>query len=287
VAAALRRLASISTALEQLGEGKAEAPLVLTALGLGDLIKAVEDARTALDSRGLGAVVSDLGSVPAIAELAARRDEVLAGLSKTLEGETASKVLASLRALGAAADDPSGDAPLTRMVLLEAQLRLDVEEARRRETFYDRTLVLLETQEQAYRDELLSLARVERLRRELDETGCLTAATPDDPRYLERLFTGNPVAVAKCRERVFRLLVHYSAAWTLGRVESEQIDYRLIALHHESALDTSDIAFRRWASLLEPPVDQLVALYETGLRPENIVAVLQALGVGAIAAGVN
>lgn len=281
----IKRANKVNDALNKLIQGQ-DTGAALTALGLGDLVSQYQKAKSGLDDQGLGLVISDLISVPALAKLKASRGQLMVGLSSTLQGETATNVVASLKAIGVAFDDPE-DAPLTAMVLKEKQLELDIVEARKREAFYDNTLALLKEQEAAYRDELAFLGQSELIRKELEATGCLSTVTNQQSDYLEHLFTDKDASVVKCRERVFRLLVQYSAAWTMGRAKSEQIDYRLIALHHESALDTSEIAFQKWESLLGLPIDQLVAHYKTGLKPEDILSIIQALGIGAIAVGVN
>lgn len=307
VRAAARRLieraAQVQRAVDAFVQGDEGA--ALRQLGLGELADQLDKAREELASLpvDLSLVVGDLDAVPAVARLEAVREELVAGFTETLQGESASKVFASLEALGVAFQDP-GEAPLTAMVLREKQLDLDVAEAGKREAFYDRTLALLQDQEAAYREELAYLGQAELRRRELEQEGCLEPAAaaaaaaagegsdapppPSEPPVHEQLSTDRGARAAHCRELVFRLLTHYSAAWTLGRVRSEQIDYRLIALHHESALDTSEIAFRRWQALLGLPIDQLVALHQTGIKPEEIVpVVVEALGLGAIAVGVN
>lgn len=281
----IHRADDVKSALNKLIQGQ-DTGSALKALGLDDLVSKYKKAESGLDLQGLGLVVSDLISVPALAKLEASRGQLMLGLSATLQGETASKVFDSLKAIGVALDDPA-DAPLTAIVLKEKQLELDIVAARKREAFYDNTLALLREQEAAYRDELAFLGQSELIRRELEATGCLSEVSNQESEYLEQLFTDKDVKVVKCRERVFRLLAQYSAAWTIGRVKSEQIDYRLIALHHESALDTSEIAFQKWDSLLGLPMNQLVAFYETGLKPEDIMSIIQALGLGAIAVGVN
>lgn len=290
----IRRAETVKSALESFLNGDDQT--ALEDLGLTDVATRLQEARTRLSALGLdlSQVVDDLGALPAVAKLEASRGEIVAGLSGILQGQTAKNVFASLEAIGVALEGPA-ETPLTAMVLKEKQLDLDIAAARDREAFYDKTLALLEQQEAAYRDELAYLGQAELRRQELVKKGCLSTAKsedPDDPEappeYLKIWFTEEDPAVVECKELVFRLLVQYSAAWTFGRVASEQVDYRLIALHHESALDTSDIAFQKWASLLGPPIDQLVAFSKTGIRPEDIVTpIVNAFGLGAIAAGVN
>ncbi len=272
---AFQKLAVLADNLERLTQ-EGDAGAALQALGLGG-------RASLLDVPGLTAT-------PLIAKLEAQRQGVLAQLASALPGDTA-KVFDSLQAIGTALEAPAGPPPVTELLLLEEQLNLDLEAAAKRKAFFDQKLALLREQEEAYLVELVHLGRAEMTRRGLAKK-CLLPEAPEpeaitEPRLLERLFTDTPVALEKCREDVFRLLVAYSNAWTLGRVKVEQFDYRLIALHHQAALDSSEIAFAKWQSLLGLPIDQLVALHQTGLRAEDIMSIVNALGLGAIAAGVN
>lgn len=282
----IERAEDVRSKLEAFVNGDSSA---LNALGVPNFGKKVDDARTELSDLGLdlSSVVGDLSSVPLVAKLETARAEVVAGLSSTLQGETADKVFDSLQAIDVALSGPT-HAPITAMVLKEKQLQLDIAAARNRANFFDKTLALLELQEAAYRNELAYLGQAELRRQELVRKGCLADISNANTPFLNQLFTDRDPAVIACREIVFRLLVQYSAAWTFGRVDSEQADYKIIALHHESALDTSDIAFQKWVALLSPSIDQLVAFSETGIKPADIVTpIVNALGLGAVAAGVN
>ncbi|MEM9292147.1 MAG: hypothetical protein AAGD01_10740 [Acidobacteriota bacterium] len=259
----------------------------LKELGLDDLAAALAAAQAQMAALGLGSefALGDLSALPLASRLEAEREELAAGLADILAGDDASRVIQSLRAIGVALDG-ADQAPWTALTLKEKQLALDLAAARDRELLFDQTLALLEEQEAAYRNELIFLGQAELRRQELERKGCLSQGAGENPAVSRSLLTGEDAV--GCRPLFFRLLVDYSAAWTLGRVQSEQIDYRLIALQHQAALDTSEIAFQKWASLLGPPIEQIVVFSSSGLKPDELVETLvSALGLGAIAVGVN
>jgi hypothetical protein len=90
-----------------------------------------------------------------------------------------------------------------------------------------------------------------------------------------------------CKEDALRALVYYANSWALGRVTADRIDYTLIGARHVAALDVSEVALAQWENLIGVPINGLVAYHASGLKPEDIAAFLQALGVIGIAAGVH
>jgi hypothetical protein len=86
-------------------------------------------------------------------------------------------------------------------------------------------------------------------------------------------------------------LLAYANAWTIGRVAQEEIDYMLIGLAHESALDASAVALAQWENLIRVPLAQLVALHGAGITSEEISTIIghiiTAAGFGAVGVGVN
>jgi hypothetical protein len=89
---------------------------------------------------------------------------------------------------------------------------------------------------------------------------------------------------ARCRELIVNALLQYANAWTLGRVAEEDLDYRLIAARHAAVLDASENALSQWQALITVPLDQLEAFYARGTKPEDVAALLSALGLGAATA---
>jgi hypothetical protein len=86
---------------------------------------------------------------------------------------------------------------------------------------------------------------------------------------------------------VGKMMYFYAAAWTLGRTPEEEIDYRIIALNHDSALDSAVVALQQWNNLILVPLTGIAAFHESGVTTDDIAKFLQAAGVGAIAGGVN
>jgi hypothetical protein len=80
-----------------------------------------------------------------------------------------------------------------------------------------------------------------------------------------------------CREQIVRTLTHYANSWSVGRVIHEEIESQLIGLRHEAALDNSEIALAHWHNLIGIPLGQFEALYESGLKPNEIAQFLHAI----------
>ena len=200
--------------------------------------------------------------------------------------ETAADIIGVLATVGKALEKAENYPPVSKLQIQAEQLRLNLVAAQRRKAFFDKTLSLLEKQREARIQEILYLARVEQLRRQIaGDDGCLKEQAK--AQELPRIFETQSGVDEKCREKVFKLLAAYSNSWLLGRVPQEQLDYQLINLHHVAALDTSEIAFARWESLLGMPVNQLVTLHGTGVRREDISTIINALGYIGITAAVG
>lgn len=84
---------------------------------------------------------------------------------------------------------------------------------------------------------------------------------------------------------IAKTLYYYGSSWSLGRVPEEEIDYRIIALAHNSALDSSVVALQQWNNLILVPLSSLAAYHASGLTVDQIARFLQAAGLGAIAGG--
>ena len=89
------------------------------------------------------------------------------------------------------------------------------------------------------------------------------------------------------RENLTRGIEEYLSVFTGPQRELNELAYREIALQREQGLDRTETSLRIWQASIQVPVDALAAYYETGLKPEDVVQFLQAIGLGAIAAGVN
>jgi hypothetical protein len=112
----------------------------------------------------------------------------------------------------------------------------------------------------------------------------------DEPSKRLPLFEAYRRSEAVRRDTAEALLA-YANAWTIGRVAQEEIDYMLIGLAHESALDSSAVALAQWENLIRVPLAQLVALHGAGITSEQISTIvghiITAAGFGAVGVGVN
>jgi hypothetical protein len=267
---------------------------------VGDLrnqLQKILDGEATLESLGLKEAAGDLeatlekirleveqGNVVAALSTALGNEEAQKWLFPRLQGENATKFVSALVDIGKTLEATEGPRPVTALLIRQEQLNLDIQAADQRQAFFDDVVELLEAQDQAAQDEVVYLGQAMRWLTDLRNSQCLTAEGTPTGGIAQLLATGTQ---EKCRERVFRLLVAYSSSWTFGRVQAEQIDQRIVGLHQQAALDASEIALAKWQSLFGLPIGQLVALYETGVRPQDLLDILNLVGLGAIAVGVN
>ena len=92
---------------------------------------------------------------------------------------------------------------------------------------------------------------------------------------------------AEIRKSVLRALAKYLLTFTGPKRQVHANEYRLVALEHEGALDHSEASLNIWKAAIEVPVAALLAYHQTGLKPEDIIELLKALGLGGIALGAN
>lgn len=78
----------------------------------------------------------------------------------------------------------------------------------------------------------------------------------------------------------------YLGTFTSSRRAVHEIEYRLIDLKHQAAVDRSEIALVLWQTAIAQPTKSLSAYYAGGLKPEHFIELLKALGLAAIAVGV-
>jgi hypothetical protein len=81
-------------------------------------------------------------------------------------------------------------------------------------------------------------------------------------------------------------LQKYTESWTGARIPLSAIEWNLIGLTHERALDESESAIAQWDGLVRTPLEALVASAGSGLKPAEIARLLQTLEISAFAAGV-
>ena len=95
-------------------------------------------------------------------------------------------------------------------------------------------------------------------------------------------------AVSKLNDNatVDEALAKYAEAWTVSRIPMKEIEWKLIALAHDRALDQSEAALAQWEALVRTPLEAVVASAGSGLKPEDVARLLHAIELGALAAGV-
>lgn len=86
------------------------------------------------------------------------------------------------------------------------------------------------------------------------------------------------------KRSLYRALALYANSIAVARTAQEEADYRLIALDHDQAVDSSEAAIHMWNALIATPVNQLAAYHASGIKPEQLAQLLALLG---IAVGVN
>ncbi len=241
-------------------------------------LEELKDAKKALEAAGflgLNEIIDNFNSEATIARLGVELEQILAMLSAIVDAnssilrdaaasESVGDAIGLLATIGKALERAENYPPVSKLQIQAEQLRLNIVAAQRSKALCDRALALIEKTQEARVQELLYLASVERLRIQVvggkdpnynnsEIIGCLDEELK--ARDLCRVFMTVAGVNELCRERVYRLLVAYSNSWTFGRVPQEQLDYRLIALHHEAALNNLSFLLDQIIALenREPP----------------------------------
>jgi hypothetical protein len=79
----------------------------------------------------------------------------------------------------------------------------------------------------------------------------------------------------------------YLGTFTGPRRAVHETEYRLIDLKHQASVDRSETALVLWQTAIAQSTKSLSAYYAGGLKSEHFIERLKALGLGAIAVGVN
>lgn len=90
-----------------------------------------------------------------------------------------------------------------------------------------------------------------------------------------------------CQEQVVAALLLYADAWTVGRLPQHEVDHLLIGLRHAASVDASENALLQWQNMIGVPLSQLVAFHKGGITSEDLANLINAIGLGGIAVGVN
>lgn len=137
---------------------------------------------------------------------------------------------------------------------------------------------LFKKQRSAIVDEILFLVDARKKLRSYERAGCpRSGALYDDYRK----------GPQTCKADLAGALASVSTAWTLGRLENERLEYKVIGQAYEAALDDSEIAIMQADALLRIPIEQVAKAYASGIRPEDLGNLIHALGFSAIAVRVK
>jgi hypothetical protein len=155
------------------------------------------------------------------------------------------------------------------LLLVQQQASVLIEEANRSISRADARLQMLTRKQDSLLREVVFLNIAQRRAAEV------TNAPPAD-KALSAWITGLSPDKSRAAEEA---LVDYAISWSVGRVQEEEIDYGLIGLSHDTALDGTEIALMQWQNLIGIPLQQLVTYYGTGIKPETLAQVLSAVGI--------
>jgi hypothetical protein len=223
--------------------------------------------------------LADAGKLEKIKEQKKLIDDLIQAL-KGNAPENAEPALALVTAFSGEKKEQSTNAmPLVSTLILQAEfLRLEGKRLEKNIARAQERIALYKKQRDAMYDETLYLYEASSSLENFNkDTSCVKKAT---------VYQSFVSSSSDCRLALARALSNYSHAITLGRIEQEIIDYQLIAQGHDAVLDSSEIAFAQTDNLIKISIEQLAVIYAGGIKPEDIAAVAQALGVAAIAVGV-
>jgi hypothetical protein len=113
------------------------------------------------------------------------------------------------------------------------------------------------------------------------------ASGPDPQAGTLRAFLAGQGAPA-VRRHLYQGLLAYVDSYASARARQEELELRLVALDHEEAVDSTQVAIGLWNALIATPINQLVAYHGAGIKAEEVAAlVVQLVTLGSIGVGVN
>ena len=89
------------------------------------------------------------------------------------------------------------------------------------------------------------------------------------------------------RGEALRSIFLLSESIGIQRLRREEIEVALITLDQDEALDASEFALQLWSHAIATPLDELVQYHASGIKPEDIAQLIQALSLAGTAVGVN
>jgi hypothetical protein len=165
--------------------------------------------------------------------------------------------------------------PLSSLILEKARLQAIAADAKRAVERQSQAIALLEAKIEAINLEASLLSDTLKQVRLATKEGAITT---------EQLVRQS-VDVGRREDLVWGLEL-YLSSFTGPRQSIHELTYREIALMREEALDKSETSLQIWKATIQTPIDALVAYHGSGLKPEDLIELLKAVGIGVIGAGV-
>lgn len=271
--------AALAQADKQEGAPGAAAQL---AADLAQALEGLDKVQAKIGSVKSNPILSRLGEAGRLAALNEKKellDGYIAALSGSKDKGTASQAQHRVLLVSQLVNRATGKAaPPTAGILMEAELtRQQAAAAQKRVERALESERIIKRQRDHLLDELDFL---------LDARANLAAARP--------ACSGKPLHVAlnsgsanPCSMLAAKALLSFSGAWTAGRVPLEQGEYLLVDQMELAALDESEAALAQTEGVVNAAMAQIVALHASGIKPEDIAALVQAISLPVIAARVK
>ena len=173
-------------------------------------------------------------------------------------------------------------APLLSGLLLEkARLKSQVDGAQKAVARIERRIRLLGLKQDVILDEISDLVDADKqLRRAV-------MANKGGQISVEDLLSTSGHEPAAPQRFALLALARYLFTFTGPRRQMHEIEYRLVDIQHARVLDNSETALALWQTAVQQPVEVLAAYHGSGIKTEDIIELLRASGLFAIATGVN
>jgi hypothetical protein len=225
----------------------------------------------------LGGLLEE-GKLEQVKQNKAAIDEVIQSLkgNVTADSTPALKRLAAIsRFEQALTADPAQ--PLSALILQAEYLRLEADNIEKRISRGKEKISLLKKKRDAMVDEIMFLN---------EATNSLDTFEKECPKK-PVLYDSFRLATPNCRFLIAQGLSGYVNAVTFGKTEQELIDYQIIELGHDAALDDSETAIAQTDTSIRVPIESLAKIYSEGIKPEDLSNLIHALGLSAIAVRVK
>ena len=89
------------------------------------------------------------------------------------------------------------------------------------------------------------------------------------------------------RQQIAEVLVAYGFAKLSVEGRQNALSAQLRDRYRAQSLDTTEVAVEAWNDLIRAPLAEITAYHEGGITAEDIARLIHAIGIAAIAIGVN